>query len=163
MPQGKKQQIIFGLIMAPLMVYGMIVYNIAIEFGGLSNEIFLIALHELIIMAPIAFILEGTFVSKLAFKLAFKVARPEDRPIFKIFAIQTSIVMIMCPIMSLIATILFADITASTLVATWIQKYVINLPFALFWQIVICGPFVRALFAKFTKPAVEVEKEAVIA
>ncbi len=56
-----------------------------------------------------------------------------------------------------------AFILEGTSITTWIQKYVINLPFALFWQIVICGPFVRALFAKFTKPAVEVETEAVIA
>ncbi len=161
MPQGKKEQILFGLMMAPLMVYGMIVYNIAIEFGGLSNEVFVIALHELIIMAPIAFILEGTFVSKLSFKLAFKVAHPEDRDIFKIFAIQTSIVMIMCPIMSLIATLLFADVTASTLVATWIQKYVINLPFALFWQIVICGPLVRTLLQAIRNTSKQTNDEVV--
>lgn len=92
MPQGKKEQIIFGLIMATVMVYGMTVYNIAIEFGGLTNEMFVIALHELIIMMPIAFILEATFVSKLAFKVAFKVVNHDDRQIFKILAIQTSIV-----------------------------------------------------------------------
>ncbi len=161
MPQGKKEQILFGLMMAPLMVYGMIVYNIAIEFGGLSNEVFVIALHELIIMAPIAFILEGAFVSKLAFKLAFRVVNHEDRDIFKIFAIQTSIVMIMCPIMSLIATLLFADITASTLVATWIQKYVLNLPFALFWQIVICGPLVRAILQAIRNTSKQTNDEVV--
>ncbi|WOO88829.1 hypothetical protein RZE84_07875 [Mollicutes bacterium LVI A0075] len=78
--------------MATVMVYGMIVYNIAIEFGELANEVFVIALHELIIMRSIAFILEATFVSKLAFKLAFKVVNHEERQIFKILAIQTSIV-----------------------------------------------------------------------
>lgn len=151
MPQGKKEQIIFGLIMATVMVYGMIVYNIAIEFGGLTNEVFVIALHELVIMMPIAFILEATFVSKLAFKLAFKVVKHDDRDIFKIIAIQTSIVLIMCPIMSMIATLLFADVTASTLIATWLQKYAMNLPFALGWQIIFCGPFVRSILKLIRK------------
>ncbi len=148
MPQTKKQQILFGLIMAPLMVYGMIVYNIAIEFGGLTNEVFVISFYELIIMAPIAFLLEGLFTSKLAFKMAFRVVKPTDREIFKIFAIQIAIVLVMCPIMSMIATLLFADFT-NGLIAVWLQKYVINLPFALGWQLIICGPIVRAIFRKF--------------
>lgn len=144
MPQGKKEQIIFGLIMATVMVYGMIVYNIAIEFGGMSNQIFGIALHELIIMGPIAFILEASIVGKLAFKLASKVIKPGDREIVKIFAIQISIVLIMCPIMSLVATILFAN-PGNQIISIWLQKYALNLPFALGWQLVICGPLVRSI------------------
>ncbi len=134
MPQGKKEQILFGLIMATVMVYGMIVYNIAIEFGAMSNEVFGLALHELIIMGPIAFVLEAAIVGKLAFKLAFKVVKPTDRDIFKIFAIQISIVLIMCPIMSLIATILFAH-PGNQIISVWLQKYALNLPFALGWQL----------------------------
>lgn len=144
MPVTKKEQIIFGLIMATIMVYGMIVYNIAIEFGGMSNQVFEIALHELIIMAPIAFILEAAIVGKLAFKLAFKVVTESDRDIFKIFAIQIAIVLIMCPIMSLIATLLFAN-PGNQIISVWLQKYALNLPFALGWQLVICGPLVRAI------------------
>lgn len=142
MPQGKKEQILFGLIMAVVMVYGMIVYNIAIEFGGLSSEVFILAIHELVIMAPIAFILEAAIVGKLAFKLAFKVVEPSDREIFKIFAIQIAIVLIMCPIMSFIATLLFAH-PGNQVISIWLQKYALNLPFALGWQLIICGPLVR--------------------
>jgi len=54
----KLQNIIFTLIMAFVMVYGMVCYNIAIEKGGMANDIFLIAFHEMPIMWPIAFILE---------------------------------------------------------------------------------------------------------
>lgn len=144
MPKTKKEQILFGLIMATVMVYGMIVYNIAIEFEGLSNEVFVIALHELIIMGPIAFILEAAIVGKLAFKLAFKVVKADDREIFKIFAIQVSIVLIMCPIMSLIATVLFAN-PGNQIISIWLQKYALNLPFALGWQLIICGPLVRQI------------------
>ena len=50
MPKTKLQNIIFTLLMALVMVYAMICYNIALDKGGLSNEVFLLAFHELVIM-----------------------------------------------------------------------------------------------------------------
>lgn len=58
MPKNKVQDAVFTAIMAIIMVYGMIVYNVALNTGGVTSETFLLALHELPIMAPIAFILE---------------------------------------------------------------------------------------------------------
>ena len=46
-------------------------------------------------------------VEKLATRLAFTVVRPTDRPQVITYAISTMIVCIMCPTMSLIATLLF--------------------------------------------------------
>lgn len=71
MPKNKVQDAVFTAIMAIIMVYGMIVYNVALNTGGVSGETFLLALHELPIMAPIAFILEFFVVGKLANRLAF--------------------------------------------------------------------------------------------
>ena len=71
MPKNKVQDAVFTAIMAIIMVYGMIVYNVALNTGGVSGETFLLALHELPIMAPIAFILEFFVVGKLAKRLAF--------------------------------------------------------------------------------------------
>ena len=67
------------------------------------------ALHEMPIMAPVAFILEFFVVEKLATKLAFTFVRPTDRPQFITYAISLMIVCIMCPVMSLIATLLFKE------------------------------------------------------
>lgn len=58
MPKNKVQDAVFTAIMAIIMVYGMIVYNVALNTGGVTSETFLLSLHELPIMAPIAFILE---------------------------------------------------------------------------------------------------------
>ena len=69
MPKTKLQNIIFTLLMALVMVYAMICYNIALDKGGLSNEVFLLAFHELVIMWPVAVILELFVVEKLAQKL----------------------------------------------------------------------------------------------
>ena len=58
MPKNKFQDFIFTLIMVIVMVYAMVCYNISTNMGGLSNEVFLMALQELPLMGVIAFILE---------------------------------------------------------------------------------------------------------
>ena len=93
--------------MATIMVYGMIVYNVSLNTGGVHGENFLLALHEMPIMVPIAALLEFFVVEKLATRLAFSFMRPTDRPQLITYAISTMIVCIMCPVMSLIATLLF--------------------------------------------------------
>ena len=88
MPKNKFEEVIFTIIMATVMVYGMVVYNVALNMGGVTNQTFLIALRELPIMVPIAFVLEFFIVGKIAGMLAFKVMRPTDRPQFIIYAIS---------------------------------------------------------------------------
>ena len=83
MQRTKFQTFIFTCIMAFVMVYAMVCYNIAIDKGGMSNEIFLIAFHEIPIMWPIAIILEMFVFEELAIKLAFRFVNPEkDSPFF---------------------------------------------------------------------------------
>ena len=132
MPKNKVQDAIFTAIMAIIMVYGMIVYNVALNTGGVSGETFLLALHELPIMAPIAFILEF-----------FVVGKPTDRPQFITYAVSICICCIMCPIMSLIATMLFKD---THTFGTFIQTWGMNFPCAVLWQMFYCGPLVRLIF-----------------
>jgi hypothetical protein len=143
MPKNKFQDVVFTAIMAIVMVYGMIVYNVALNMGGVSGATFAAALHEMPIMAPIAFILEFFVVGKLARMLAFQVMRPDDRPQFITYAISICICCIMCPVMSLIATILFKD---TKTFGTFIQTWAMNFPMALLYQMFYCGPFVRLIF-----------------
>ncbi len=143
MPKNKFQKIVFTAIMAIFMVYGMIVYNVALNTGGVTGKTFLIALYEMPIMVPIAFVLEILFVGRLAGMLAFKVVRPDDRPQFITYAISICICCIMCPIMSLIATILFKD---TKTFGTFIQTWAMNFPMALLYQLFYCGPVVRFIF-----------------
>ena len=143
MPKNKFQDVVFTAIMATIMVYGMIVYNVALNMGGVSGETFLAALHELPIMAPIAFVLEFFVVGKLARMLAFTVMRPDDRPQFITYAISICICCIMCPVMSLIATILFKD---TKTFGTFIQTWGMNFPMAILYQMFYCGPLVRLIF-----------------
>lgn len=139
--------------MAFVMVYAMVCYNIAIDKGGMSNEIFLIAFHEIPIMWPIAIILEMFVFEKLAIKLAFRFINPEkDNPFFITLGISCMIVCLMCPTMSLIATLLFAH-PGSQVIAVWLQKLALNFPMALCWQVFFAGPGVRNFFRLFEKKA----------
>lgn len=143
MPKNKFQDVVFTIIMATFMVYGMVVYNVALNTGGVTNQTFLIALHELPIMVPIAFVLEFFVVSKLAAALAFTVVKPDDRPQIITYAISICICCIMCPIMSLVATLLFKE---NKSFGTWIQTWAMNFPMALLYQLFYCGPLVRLIF-----------------
>ena len=143
MPKNKFQDVVFTAIMATIMVYGMIVYNVALEMGGVTGETFLAALHELPIMAPIAFVLEFFVVGKLAQRLAFTVMRPTDRPQFITYAISICICCIMCPIMSCIAMLLFKDTKSFGM---FIQTWAMNFPMAIMYQMFYCGPLVRLIF-----------------
>lgn len=40
MPKNKFQDVIFTLIMAAVMVYGMVVYNVALNTGGVTGRHF---------------------------------------------------------------------------------------------------------------------------
>ena len=96
MPKNKLEEVIFTFIMATCMVYGMIVYNIALNTGVVQGITFTTAIHELIIMMPIAFVLELFVVGKIAAKLTFSVMRPTDRPQFITYMMSVCICSIMC-------------------------------------------------------------------
>lgn len=146
MPKNKFQEVVFTVIMVFFMVYAMICYNISLNIGGMKNEVFLSAFHELVIMGPIAFILDFLIVGKIAKAKAFKMVNIEkDNPFHLVLAISFVSVIFMCPLMSLAATILFKN-AGSEIIAVWLETTVKNFPMALCWQIFFAGPIVRAVF-----------------
>ena len=150
MPKTKLQNVFFTILMAFLMVYAMICYNISLSIGGMTNQVFLMAFGEMKIMWPAAIILEFFVVEKLASMLAFRIVSPQDKPIFITLAISSMIVCLMCPVMSLIATALFKQ-PGSEIIAAWLQTTLLNFPVALCWQIFFAGPLVRNVFGFFTR------------
>ena len=146
MPKTKFQEVIFTIMMVFVMVYAMICYNIALNIGGLNTSVFLSAFHELVIMAPVAFVLDFFFVGHIAKRTAFRIVNPEkENPFHLVIAISVVSVAWMCPLMSLAATILFKD-AGSQFIAVWLQTIALNFPMAFFWQMLYAGPFVRFLF-----------------
>lgn len=146
MPRTKLQEVVFTVVMAALMVYGMIVFNVALANGGVTGETFFLALHEFPIMFVVAFVLEMFVVGKIAPRLAFTFVRPTDRPQVITYGISFCIVCMMCPVMSLIATFLFQEVAWDTWFPVWIQTTALNLPVAMLWQFCYVGPFARLVF-----------------
>ena len=157
MPKSLGQEILFTILMVFVMVYAMICYNIALAMGGLSNSVFLLAFHELPIMAPIAFVIDFFIVGPIAKKITFSKFNPEQtNPVFIILSISICSVWMMCPLMSLAATILFKGGFQKEMISIWLQTTAFNYPMAAFWQLLVAGPLVRAIFGlmfKNKKPA----------
>ncbi|MCR4600361.1 MAG: DUF2798 domain-containing protein [Clostridia bacterium] len=161
MPKNLFEEVVFTAVMSLFMVYGMICYNMSVAMGGCTDQVFLMAFSELKIMWPVAFILEMFVVGKIAPIMAFKVVDPrKDRPQFITYAISFCICALMCPLMSLVATILFNEPSVGTYAQTWAM----NLPAAYLWQFVVVGPVTRFLFrAAFRRSEAKVENAEGIA
>ena len=156
MPKNKFQDVVFTIIMAAIMVYGMVVYNIALNTGTVDGTTFIAALHELPIMVPVAFILEFFIVGRLARLLAFTVMKPTDRPQFITYAISICICCIMCPVMSLVATILFKEPSFGMWVKTWAYEF----PYGNTLSDVLLWTIVRLIFRAIFERKDSRQKEA---
>ena len=147
MPKTKTQNVIYTILMAAVMVYGMVAYNIVLNTGSLQNWVFLATFNEWKIMTVIAILLELIFVGKLAMKVAFRLVNPREASQTSVMlAISAASVWLMCPCMSFFATLLFKDSHNAQFVAMWIQTTVMNFPMALMWQFFAAGPLVRRIF-----------------
>ena len=148
MPKTKFQEIIFTIMMVFMMVYFMICYNIALNVGSMTNQVFLDAFHELVIMGPVAFILDFFIIGHLAKKKAFQIVNLEnDNPCHLVIAISIVSIILMCPCMSLAATLLFKN-AGRQITALWLQTTVMNFPMAFFLQLCFAGLIVRFVFGK---------------
>ena len=161
MPKNKFQEVIFTIIMVFFMVYAMICYNIVLNTGAMTNQVFLSAFHELTFMGPIAFVLEFFIVSKLAFACANRMVDFRScHPFSMILAISVASVAFMCPMMSFFATLFFKH-AGNQFIAVWLQTTFMNFPVAFFWQLIYAGPIVRFIF-RHIFPEKENAKEATL-
>lgn len=78
MPQTKKQEIVYTVMMVCVMVYGMVCYNIALDVGGMQNFIFLAAFSELPIMGVIAFLLDTFLVGPRSHAHCYGLVHPRQ-------------------------------------------------------------------------------------
>lgn len=161
MPKNRTQNIIFTAIMVIVMVYAMICYNIALAVGSMTNDVFLKAFHELMIMGPVGFILDFFLVGKIAGSTAKKIVGENNQnPFFIVLAISAVSVAWMCPLMSFVATILFKN-PGNQILSVWLQTSAFNFPMAFFWQIFYAGPLVRRIFSLLFNRRKAEEQEAV--
>lgn len=162
MIKTRSEKLVFGVLMSVTMAIGMEVYNVAIKMGyntmpgGLSNmvnQVFPDALVEASYMWIFVFLFSNLWGNRLGHALAAKLIRPEqDNPFFITLMISSCTVLVMCPTMSMVASILFNVILAgnpvSQLPAIWVGTLIKNFPMALLWNLFAAGPISRLVFGK---------------
>ena len=117
MIKTKSQGIIFGIIMSYAMAYGMEVYNMAIKLGfdlqvggfsTMTNIVFWEAFKEALYMGLFVFLFSNLWGNRFGAAFAARHSDPErDNPYFCRLLRQGGTVAVMCPTMSLVASILF--------------------------------------------------------
>ena len=162
MPRNKKQGIIFGIIMSYAMAYGMEIYNIAIKqginltdggFSNMTNLVFWDALKEAAYMGLFVFIFSNLWGNRIGAAFAARHCDPsKDNPYICQLLRQAGTVDIMCPTMSLVASILFNIILAGApiyqLPAIWVGTFFKNFPMAFFWNMFAAAPFTHWILGK---------------
>ena len=162
MPKNKAQGIIFGILMSITMAYGMEVYNVAWKMGiptmaggfsNMTNDVFLGALIEAAYMWLFVFLFSDLWGNRLGAGLAARLVDPKkDNPFFCTIIRSSCTVLVMCPTMSLVASILFNIILGGMpvveLPAIWVGTLIKNFPMALLWNLFAAGPVSRLVFAK---------------
>lgn len=107
MPKTTVQKVIFGLLMSFFMVLAMEMYNTGLRNGGLTNAGILNALRELPLMFALCFLTSTVVGEPLAARLAARLAVPREWPFAAVLARSAMTVCVMCPAMSLWATVIF--------------------------------------------------------
>lgn len=160
MPKTKTQGIIFGLIMSYAMAIGMEVYNIAIKMGfnlqmggfsSMTNAVFPAALVEASYMGLFVFLFSNLYGNRIGSAFSAKVSDPlKDNLYFCQLMRQAGTIAVMCPTMSMVASILFNVILArqpiTQLPAIWVGTVIKNFPMAFFWNMFAAAPFTQWLF-----------------
>ena len=162
MPKNKMQGVIFGVIMSYAMAYGMEVYNIAIKegvnlaaggFSNMTNIVFLEALKEAAYMGLIVLLVSNLWGNRLGAVFAARHCDlKRDNPYICQLLRQAGTVAVMCPTMSLVASILFNVIlggeSVGQLPAIWVGTFMKNFPMAFFWNMFAAAPFTHWIFTK---------------
>lgn len=154
MPKTKFQDLVFTVIMVFTMVYCMTCYNMAREFG-MTYSVFWEALKGMWFEAVVAFIAQKWIAGPFAKKMTARILTPgQDKPIFIIVAMAGFNVSTMCPIMTFVVA-LYHHHLAANLISLWLEKLVMNFPFALIIQLFYVGPLVRFVFRSLFKKQLE--------
>lgn len=156
-PKTKTQGLVYGLFMCVFMSLGMELYNNAWKMGvplapgGMSNMTWAVvpaALSELWFIIPVVFVLSNTYGNRLGAKLAGTLVDPQrDSSFWRSCVVIACTTLVMCPSMSLFASLLFNVILAGRplvdLPIIWIGTLFKNFPMALLWNLFAASPLSR--------------------
>ncbi|PNS47963.1 DUF2798 domain-containing protein [Bacillus anthracis] len=151
MPTTRKENLQFGMMMCLGMVIVMTFYNLLMNGSGGPIHIKEIAL-ELLIGFIIALLIEISIVGPCAKKIVFMLPFDKSKKINIIIAMATAMVIGMVFFMSFFGMImmhLHGGLQGDSFVSIYFSIFIKNVIMAYPLQLIIMGPLVRFLFAKF--------------
>ena len=159
--KNKYEQIFFSLIMSYTMAIGMEIYNTSLKMGYynlslIDNFVLFSALKEALFMGLVVYLVSTFIGNPLGGKLASKYFNYEQDNAYTCrLARQFFTVNIMCPLMSLIATILFniilGGLPITNIFICFIGTFLKNIPIAFCWNFFVAAPFTHWLFRTIYK------------
>lgn len=152
MNQALKREIVFGGLMSIFMVYGMEVYNACLRATEIKADVFLIPWGEMLELVAIVFVIQSLIGVPMAKKLTMYLFDNAQLSQFGFLMLMSGFtVLLMCPIMSMVATLMFKHYQEH-LIQTWWMTFLANLPMAVCWQFIVAGPCVRKTAGWILRP-----------
>ena len=144
MPETNRERLIFLLMMSAAMTFGMESYNLILMHASGAHLLKAIAIDFPLMMVTV--MLTQKFVAgPAAMRLAQSFLPEKPSPFRRMVTVSTCTVLLMCPLMSLAATLYFKR-GLGYIPAVWISTFLFNLPMAYCWQMLVAGPLVRKSF-----------------
>ena len=144
MPETKKERLIFLVMMSAAMTAGMESYNLILMRASGAHLIQAIAIDFPLMMLTV--MLTQTFIAgPAAMRLAQCFLPETPSPVRRMVTVSTCTVLLMCPLMSLAATLYFKR-GLGYIPSVWLATFLFNLPMAYCWQMLVAGPLVRKSF-----------------
>ena len=186
MPRTQFQKLFFAFVTVVITVHAYVYYSLYVihgntfiantgasgvleainEMGGVPVMGYNIPIWAVVLIEfALAYILEIFVGSPQSFKIACHYFNPQkNHPMIFETMIISATVLVMCPIMSFIAAILyypynFIEFNVLHFLAEWLKLVCYNFPFAFFSQLFFIQPIVRTIFKRVFRKDIEKRKE----
>jgi len=144
MPETKTEKLFFLAMMGIVMTIGMETYNLLFIRASLTH-IFRAAVIDFPLMLGTVMTVQCFVAGPAAGKIAALLLPDGASELRQTFTRSSCTVLLMCPLMSLAATLYFKR-ALGDLSTVWLVTCLCNLPMAYLWQMLIAGPLVRRTF-----------------
>ncbi|MEE1160392.1 MAG: hypothetical protein UHS51_13325 [Atopobiaceae bacterium] len=142
---SRKAGMAFPICMAILMVYGMELYNHLLMGAPFAPATLLSPFSELVPMAIAVLVVEKLFGGPIVAWVISRIGDVNNLAIPSGIILGTVTCLAMCPLMSMVATLVFKHPTPATVIPLWFGTFVRNLPFALAWALLVARPISSAI------------------
>lgn len=154
MKNGMEKRI-FGLVMAVMMVLGMEVYNGFLQHGLSWQTVAGLPWAKGGLAVVVVLLAESLVGRPLAAKIGPMLG---SGPISQ----RLSMVLVMCPVMSLAAMFLFKGGWQAGFGLVWLKTVACNLPMAFCWSVLVAFPLTKFLVTKFLVEGLRNKKQQLI-